>query len=79
MNAVDIILSLRDELSAYVDYNLSSDQMLDFAKILMDVDVDAIEQYTITGKSATSGTSYFYHDEAATLDLLLDIYYNEVG
>ena len=74
-----MILSLYDELDKYVYSNLTKDPMLDFAEILMDVNVDAIEQYTIEGKSATSGTSYYYHDEEATLELLLDIYYTEVS
>ena len=80
MGAVDIILNLSDELNKYVDYNLTTDQMLDFAKILMNVDIDTIESNVITGTGKTmSGTYYHLHDEQATLELLLDIYYTEAS
>jgi LCP family protein required for cell wall assembly len=78
MGAVDIILNLYDELSRYVDTNLVTDQMLDFAKVLMNVDIDSIESCAIAGTGKTmSGTYYHIPDEQATLELLLDIYYNE--
>ncbi|MDD5017185.1 MAG: LCP family protein [Eubacteriales bacterium] len=79
MGAVDMMTSLYDTLQNDVYTNLSLEQILDFAKILLNVDVDAIEQYTIEGTSAKSGTAYYYHDEEATLELLLDIYYVEVS
>ena len=76
MGAVDIILSLSDELAAYVDYNLDTTQMLAFAKVLMDVNIDTIETYTIEGKGTTIDGTYFYMpDEEKTLELLLDVYY----
>ncbi len=80
MGAVDIIINLYDELSRYVDTNLLTDQMLDFAKVLMNVDIDSIDSYAITGTGKTmSGTYYYIPDEQDTLDLLLSIYYNEVS
>ncbi len=79
MGAIEIILRLWDDLNKYVDTGLNTTQMLDFAKILMKVNIDEIEKYTIPGKSATkSGVSYYIHDEEETLKLLLDVYYNEV-
>ena len=76
MGAVDIILSLSDELAAYVDFNLDGSQMLAFAKVLMDVKIDAIETYTIEGEGTKiNGTYYYIPDEEKTLQLLLDVYY----
>ena len=80
MGAADIILNLYDELQKYVDTNLNTTQMLDFAKILSKVDIDSIETYTIPGKTSTgSGPSYYFSDEEETLELLLSVYYNEVS
>ncbi len=79
MGAVDIILNLYDELEKYVRTNLNTDQMLDFAKILKNVDIDSIQQLTIPGESKTiDGSSVVIHDEQGTLEMLLSIYYTEV-
>lgn len=79
MGAVDIIVSLYDDLQKYVTTNLSSNQMLDLAKVLMKTNIDSIEKYTIEGTGDTkNGTYYFYHDEQSTLELLLKVYYQEV-
>lgn len=78
MGAADIILSLWDDLQKYVDTNLNTTQMVDFAKILMRVDIDNIQKYTVPGEgSMNGGPYYYYHDEEKTLMMLLDIYYNE--
>jgi nucleoside-triphosphatase THEP1 len=58
--------------------DLSLDQALDFAKILNGVNIDAIQQLTIPGVSKTIDSSVVVHDEVATLELLLSIYYTEV-
>jgi anionic cell wall polymer biosynthesis LytR-Cps2A-Psr (LCP) family protein len=80
MGAFNIILSLYDDLQKYVNTTLSTNQMLDFAKILSKTDIDAIEKLTIPGKPGSkSGTSYFFHDEEKTLQMLLDIYYTEAS
>ena len=79
MGAVDIITKLYDELQTYVDTNLSTNQMLDFAKILSNTDIDSIEKITLPGKTGSkSGTSYYFQDEAQTLEMILRIYYTEV-
>lgn len=79
MNAVDIIISLYDELQKYVYTGLTPDQMLDLAKILMNTDIDSIELHTISGSGDTHlGPYYMFHDEQATLELILDIYYQEM-
>jgi anionic cell wall polymer biosynthesis LytR-Cps2A-Psr (LCP) family protein len=80
MGAVEIILSLYDDLQKYVDTNLNTTQMVDFAKILMKVDIDSIKTYTIPGKNGMiDGTSYYIPDEQGTLDILLSVYYKEVS
>lgn len=80
MGAVDIILSLYDELQRYVHTKLTTDQMLDLAKVLMKTDIDTIEFHTITGPGDTHLGPYFmFHDEQATLELLLDIYYEQTA
>ncbi len=80
MGAVDTITTLYDELQKYVNTSLSLEQMLDFAKVLIDVEIDSIETYTIPGegKTLSDGNWVYFHDEAATLQLLLDVYYEEV-
>ncbi len=80
MGAADIILNLYDDLQKYVWTNLSTNQMVDFAKILMKTDIDSIENITVptTGKTI-HGSNVQIHDEEATLQLLLDVYYNEVS
>ena len=78
MGEANVIFTLHDELERYVKTNLSLDNMLDFAKLLKQVDVDAIRQITIPGKSEGRAPHYFIHDEKETLELLLDVYYKEV-
>ena len=80
MGPVDMILSLYDELQKYVWTNLSTDQMIDFAKVLTKTDIDSIDIRMVTGQGKTTGgTYYMYHDEEATLQMLLDIYYTKVS
>lgn len=79
MGAADIILNLWDDLQKYVNTNLTTTQMVDLAKILKNVDVDGIQKYTIPGKGRLKSGDYFYFpDEAATLDMLLKVYYTEI-
>lgn len=79
MGPVDMILSLYDDLQKYVWTNLNTDQMIDFAKILTKVDIDSIEMRMVTGKGETKGSYHTLHDEEATLQLLLDVYYTKVS
>ncbi len=80
MGPVDMILSLYDELQKYVWTNLNTDQMIDFAKILTKVDVDSIEMHMVTGEGKKVNGSYcMLHDEDATLQLLLDVYYTKAS
>ncbi len=79
MDAVDAVVKIYDKVQKYVTTNLTTEQMLDFAKVLKDVDVDSIQLNTIPGEGKTvKGNWLFLHDEAATLQILLDIYYEEV-
>lgn len=77
---VGTVLDLYDEVNRYVRTKLSPDQIIDLAKILMRVDIDAIEMITIptTGKK-TDGKNVEIHDEEATLDIILNVYYKEVS
>ena len=77
MGPADMILSLYDDLQKYVWTNLNTDQMIDFAKILTQVDINSIEMHTITGEGKTTDSYHIYHDEDATLQLLLDVYYTK--
>ncbi|MBT3320534.1 MAG: LCP family protein, partial [Clostridia bacterium] len=80
MNAPQIITSLYDDLSRYVYTNLDTTQMLDLAKILMQTDIESIELITIPGAGKKiNGTYFILHDEEATLQILLDIYYTTVN
>ena len=79
MGPVDMILSLYDELQKYVWTNLNTDQMIDFAKILTKVDIDSIDMHMITGEGETTNSYHMLHDEDATLQLLLDVYYTKVS
>lgn len=79
MGPVDMILSLYDDLQKYVWTNLNTDQMIDFAKILTKVDIDSIEMHMVTGDGETKGSYHMLHDEEATLQLLLDVYYTKVS
>ncbi len=77
MNAPTIITSLSDDLTR-IRTNLETTQMLDLAKILMQTDIDSIEVHTIPGEGKMiNGTYFMLHDEAATLDLLLSVYYTQ--
>ena len=79
MGAVDAVTKLWDEFSEFGKTDLSIDQALDFAKILNGVNIDAIQQLTIPGESKmVDGSSVVVTDEAATLEMLLSIYYTEV-
>jgi len=79
MGPVDAVTKLWDEFSEFGKTDLSIDQALDFAKILKGVNIDTIEQLTVPGESKTvDKSSVVLHDEAATLEILLDIYYTEV-
>jgi anionic cell wall polymer biosynthesis LytR-Cps2A-Psr (LCP) family protein len=79
MGPVNIIISLYDDLQKYVHTNLTTDQMIDFAKVLTKVNIDSIDIKMVPGKGSTSGTYYMIHDEDATLQMLLDVYYNKVS
>ena|GEM_PF-638208 len=79
MGPVNIITSLYDDLQKYVHTNLTTDQMIDFAKILTKLNINSIDVKMVTGKGTTSGTYYMIHDEDATLQLLLDVYYTKVS
>ncbi len=80
MGAVDIILNLYDDLQKYVSTNLNTTQMVDLAKILMGVDLDSADKFTIPGKGDTiNGTYYYVPDEKATLEMLLKVYYKEAS
>ncbi len=79
MGPVDMILSLYDELQKYVWTNLNTDQMIDFAKILTKVNIDSIEMCIITGEGETTDSYHILHDEDATLELLLDVYYTKAS
>ncbi len=79
MGAADAVTKLWDEFSEFGKTDLSIDQALAFAKILNGVNIDAIQQLTIPGESRTvDGSSVVVTDEAATLELLLSIYYTEI-
>lgn len=79
MDAPQIITSLYDDLNRYVNTNLNANQMLDLAKILMQTDIDSISLITIPGSGKMiDGTYFILHDEAATLQILLDVYYTQV-
>lgn len=80
MNAPEIIIGLYDDLNRYVNTNLNSTQMLDLAKILMQTNIESINLITIpgTGKKI-DGTYFILHDEAATMEILLDVYYTKVN
>ncbi len=80
MGPVEMILSLYDELQKYVWTNLTTDQMIDFAKVLTKTDIESIDMLMVTGEGRTTdGTYYLYHDEDATLQMLLDVYYTKVS
>jgi len=76
---VGTILALYDDVQRYLFTNLSTDQMLDLGKILMKTDIDSIEMITVPAEQVHQNSKYIMvHDEAAMLDILLDIYYQEV-
>lgn len=66
-------------LQKYVKTNLNTTQMVDFAKLLKNVNVDSIESYTIPGKSQNGGDYYYIPDDDATMQLLLKVYYKEAS
>lgn len=79
MDAPSIITNLYDDLQKYVYTNLDETQMLDLAKVLMKTDIDSIEMITIPGEGKkVDGTYFMFHDEQATLDILLNTYYTKV-
>ncbi|MEZ4358155.1 MAG: LCP family protein [Eubacteriales bacterium] len=76
MGAKKSILALWDKVGDIVDTNLNTDQMLAFATILEDVDVDGIEKTTIpTTSDTTSSVSYEIHDEEALEEIILSTFY----
>ncbi len=75
MGAVDALTKLFNDFKTYGKTDLDLDQALAFAKILNGIDIDSIELLTVPG---VGKDNVVYHDEAATLDLLLKVYYNEV-
>lgn len=80
LGAADIIINLWDDLQKYVRTNLTTTQMVDFAKTLKNVNLDSIEKYTIPGEGRLKNGDYFYFpDEEKTLELLLKVYYTEVN
>lgn len=79
MDAPSIITNLYDDLQKYVYTNLDETQMLDLAKVLMKTDIDSIEMITIPGEGhKVDGTYFMFHDEQATLEILLNTYYTKV-
>ena len=79
MDAPSIIVNLYDDLSRYVYTNLNETNMLDLAKVLMKTDIDSIELFTIPGEGyKVDGTYFMFHDEQATLEMLLSVYYTKV-
>lgn len=79
MGAMDAVTKLWDEFSEFGKTDLSIDQALDFAKILNGVNIDTIQQLTISGiTKKIDGSDVVIHDEIATLELLLGIYYTQV-
>ena len=79
MGAVDSVTKLWDEFNSFGKTDLNLYQALAFAKILNGMDIDAIQQLAIPCNLGNVGeASVLFEDEAATLDLLLGVYYNEV-
>ncbi len=79
MGAVDAVTKLWDEFSEFGKTDLSIDQALDFAKILNGVNIDEIQQLSVSGVTQRiDGSDVVVHDETATLEMLLSIYYTEV-
>ncbi len=79
MGAVDAVTKLFDEFNTFGKTDVNLDQALAFAKLLNSMDIDAIEQLAIPCKLGNVGeASVLFDDEAATVDLLLGVYYNEV-
>lgn len=76
---VDNIISLYTSLQKYVKTNLDTVRILDFAKILKNVDIDSIQTYTIPGKSQDKSPYYYLPDDEETLQLILSVYYNQVS
>ncbi len=80
MGAVESITKLWDEFNTFGKTDLNLDQALAFAKLLSAMDIDAIQQYVIPCKNGSVGEAdVLFEDEAATLDLLLGIYYKEIS
>jgi anionic cell wall polymer biosynthesis LytR-Cps2A-Psr (LCP) family protein len=76
---INNIINYYTSLQKYVKTNLTTTQMLDFAKLLKNVDVDSIETCTIPGQSQNSGQYYYIPDDDATMQLLLKVYYKEAS
>lgn len=78
LGAVDMITKLYEPFKTYGHTDLNIDQALVFAKLLNGLDIDAIEQIAIPCNLGNVGdASVLFEDEAATLDLLLQVYYTE--
>ncbi len=81
LGAVDLVTKLYEPFKTYGHTDLSIDQAVAFAKLLSGMDIDAIEQLVIPcypGKAGEDEKDVLFDDEAATLDMLLSIYYTEV-
>ncbi len=65
------IPALWNTMSASVTTNLSLSQMAALASVLAEIDTDAIESFTLPGKSKTiDGTSYYIADKSETKELV---------
>lgn len=76
---VNDIISLYTSLQKYVKTNLTTTQMVDFAKIMKNVDIDSIQSYTIPGSSQSDSPYYYMPDKDEMLKLFLSVYYKEVS
>ena len=75
LGVADAFTVFFNDFRTYGNTDLDLDQALAFAKILKDIDIDSIDLLAIPG---VGKDNVVYHDEAATLDLLLSIYYTKV-
>ncbi len=79
MGAAQAVTNLWDEFNSFGRTDLNLDQALAYAKILNGINIDAIEKLAIPCSLGNVGeASVLFEDEAATVDLLLGVYYDEV-
>jgi polyisoprenyl-teichoic acid--peptidoglycan teichoic acid transferase len=76
-NMINNIINYYTGLQKYVKTNLTTTQMIDFARILKNVDIDSIETFTIPGKNQNKSPYYYMPDDDDTMKLLLSIYYTQ--